>query len=105
MKRVCFVLRVKQDLVEEYREAHDVWPEMRAALSEAGFRNYSLFMRPDGLIVGYFEAEDPQAALETLGKTEVNARWQKNMARFFSAGSGDLQKGGPEWLEEYFHLP
>ncbi len=104
MKRVCFVLRVKQDLVEEYRETHDVWPEMRAALSEAGFRNYSLFMRPDGLIAGYFEADDPQAALETLGKTEVNARWQENMARFFSAGSGDLQEGGPEWLEEYFHL-
>lgn len=105
MKRACFLLQLKEDLIEEYREAHDVWPEMLAAISEAGFRNYSLFIRPDGLIVGYFEADDPQAALETLGQTEVNARWQENMARFFSAGSGDLQEGGPEWLEEYFHLP
>ena len=31
MNRAYFVLRVKQDLVEEHREAHDVWPEMQAA--------------------------------------------------------------------------
>ncbi len=105
MKRACFLLQLKEDLIGEYREAHDVWPQMLAALSEAGFRNYSLFMRPDGLIVGYFGADDPQAALEAIGETEVNARWQQNMARFFTGRSGDLQEGGPEWLEEYFHLP
>ncbi|CDR04936.1 L-rhamnose mutarotase [Streptomyces iranensis] len=35
MRRVCFLLKVRQDRIEEYRERHAaVWPEMRAALSE-----------------------------------------------------------------------
>ena len=31
---------------------------MLAALRETGWRNYSLFLRPDGLLVGYLEADN-----------------------------------------------
>ena len=31
---------------------------MLEALRQAGWRNYSLFLRPDGLVVGYVEADD-----------------------------------------------
>ena len=37
MERVCFLLKVRTDRLEEYRERHqEVWPEMRAALSATG---------------------------------------------------------------------
>jgi L-rhamnose mutarotase len=58
MKRVGFQFKVRQDLLEEYREHHKhVWPEMLAALRETGWHNYTLFMRSDGLIFGYFETD------------------------------------------------
>jgi hypothetical protein len=49
MQRVAFLLKVKRDWLDEYKEIHkDVWPEMQQAIAEAGWHNYSLFMREDG---------------------------------------------------------
>ena len=77
MERVCFELRVRADRLDEYRERHTaVWPEMLAALRDAGWRNYSLFLRGDGLLIGYLETEDFERAQRAMGATEVNARWQ-----------------------------
>ena len=105
MQRVCFLLKLKKDRIQDYLKAHDVWPEMLAAITRAGIRNYSLFLRPDGLVVGYFEAEDPMKSLRELGETDVNRRWQEMMAEFFEKTSRDLETGAPEWLEQYFYLP
>lgn len=105
MKRVCFLLKIKDGMVDAYKKAHEpVWPEMQAALSSAGIRNYSMFIRKDGLLAGYFEADNPEESLQKVGKTEVNRRWQARMAPYFETGSGDLQKGRPEWLEQVFFL-
>ena len=50
-QRVCFQLQVKPDRIEAYREAHAaVWPDMLEALHETGWHNYSIFLRPDGLV-------------------------------------------------------
>jgi len=99
MERVCFQLRVRADRLDEYRERHQaVWPEMLAALSAAGWTNYSLFLRPDGLLIGYLETEDFEAATAAMDATDVNARWQAEMAPFFS------QALSFERLEEVFHL-
>ena len=53
MERVCFTLQVKPERMAEYRDRHAaVWPEMLDALAGSGWRNYSLFLRDDGLLVG-----------------------------------------------------
>jgi L-rhamnose mutarotase len=53
MQRICFVLQIKPERLQEYKARHRVvWPEMLQALREAGWTNYSLFLRPDGLLVG-----------------------------------------------------
>jgi L-rhamnose mutarotase len=84
MQRVCFQLQVKPDHIDAYREAHaPVWRGMLEALRDTGWQNYSIFMRPDGLIIGYFETEDLQAALDGMGATEINARWQAAMGDHF----------------------
>ena len=83
-QRVCFQLQVKQDRIDEYRRRHDaVWPEMLRALAHAGWSNYSLFLRDDGLLIGYFETESLQGALDAMAATAVNARWQNEMSEFF----------------------
>ena len=59
MPRYCLLGHVDPSRLEEYREAHSaVWPELLEALRDAGWRNYSLFLRDDGLLIGYAEADD-----------------------------------------------
>jgi L-rhamnose mutarotase len=104
MKRVCFLLKVRQNRLEEYRERHQaVWPDMLAALRETGWHNYSLFLRDDGLLVGYLETDDFDAALEGMARTEINARWQAEMAPFFEDLEGHPDEG-MNILAEAFHL-
>lgn len=105
MQRVCFLLKVKSDLVAEYRARHEaVWPEMLAALSASGWRNYSLFLQPDGLLVGYLETDDFAAALAAMAATDVNARWQAEMAHYFEGLDGGAADAAMVPLTEVFHL-
>lgn len=105
MQRVCFLLKVRQDRLAEYRERHAaVWPDMLAALSASGWRNYSLFLREDGLLVGYLETEDFERARAAMDRTEVNARWQAEMADFFEALDGAAPDAAVAPLTEIFHL-
>ena len=105
MKRVCFCLQVKRDRLEEYKERHRaVWPEMLAALSQAGWHNYSLFLRDDGLLIGYVETPDFDRALSQMAATEVNARWQTEMAGFFEGIPGRKADEQMMPIEEVFHL-
>ncbi|HWT25900.1 MAG TPA: L-rhamnose mutarotase [Solirubrobacteraceae bacterium] len=105
MERVCFLLRVRRDRLEEYKERHRaVWPEMLAALRRAGWSNYSLFLADDGLLVGYLETDDFAAAVAAMEATDVNARWQAEMAEFFELPAGERPDTGLRRLEEVFHL-
>ncbi len=104
MQRICFLLRVRQDRLAEYNRRHaEVWPEFLDALRAAGWRNYSLFTTGDGLVVGYLETEDFEAAREAMARTEVNARWQAEMAPFFEGIEGRPDEGMTP-LTEIFHL-
>jgi L-rhamnose mutarotase len=99
MERVCFQVQVRAEKIDEYRERHKaVWPEMLAALSETGWSNYSLFLREDGLLIGYLETEDFERARAAMDETDVNGRWQAEMAPFFADALAF------DRLEEVFHL-
>ena len=104
MQRVCFTLQVKRDRMEEYAERHAaVWPDMLQALHDTGWHNYSLFLREDGLLVGYLETPDLAAAQAGMARTDVNTRWQAEMAGFFV--DLDLPPDQGFWqLTEVFHL-
>lgn len=105
MERVCFLLRVKRDRLAEYKRRHEaVWPEMLDALRETGWTNYSLFLRDDGLLVGYFETPSLERALAGMASRDVNERWQREMGPFFEALEGKRPDEGFLRLEEVFHL-
>jgi L-rhamnose mutarotase len=102
-ERYCFQLQVRPERIEEYVERHKaVWPEMQDALRATGWRNYSLFLRPDGLLIGYVESDDLAASQAAMEATDVNARWQAEMAPFFA---GTTPEEGFPLLTEVFHLP
>ena len=104
LERVCFQLQVKPERIDEYRERHAaVWPEMLRALEATGWNNYSLFLRDDGLLIGYVETPSIVDARAAMARTEVNARWQAEMGDFFV----DLDVPPDEGflrLTEVFHL-
>lgn len=101
MHRVCFTLFVPPEHHDAYRTAHRaVWPDMQAALVAAGWHNYSLFLRPDGLLIGYLETDDFAAAQERMSVAEVNTRWQSEMAKLFGARPDEAIVP----LEEVFHV-
>ena len=105
MQRVGFILKVKQDKIEEYREHHKkVWPEMLEALRETGWHNYSLFMRDDGLLFGYVETPDFEKALAGMAEKEVNKRWQDFMAPYFEGIGGKHADESMIPLEQVFYL-
>ena len=105
MRRVGFLLKVKADRIDEYKRRHrEVWPEMQEALRRHGWHNYSLFIREDGTLFGYFETPSSfEDALEGMSHEEVNARWQEEMQPFFEGTGGPADRMMEE-LEEVFHL-
>ncbi|MFC7528319.1 L-rhamnose mutarotase [Actinoplanes sp. GCM10030250] len=105
MTHVCFTLQVDPQKLDAYRAAHAaVWPEMLGALAATGWRNYRLFLRPDGLLVGTLETDDFAAAQEAMARTEVNARWQAAMAEFFPSLGEARPDEGLVVLDQIFHL-
>lgn len=106
MKRIAFLLKVKPERIAEYKAHHErVWPEMLDALRRTGWHNYSLFMRDDGLLVGYFETpESLQAAQACMARQAINARWQEFMAPYFEGLGGAHADQRMVELEEVFHL-
>jgi len=105
MQRICFVLQVKPERLTEYKERHrSVWPEMQDALRETGWHNYSLFLRGDGLLIGYLETENFERARSAMALREVNTRWQREMAGFFMQREDLPPDQAMVPLEEVFHV-
>lgn len=103
-RRICFQQWIQPDRIEEYKRRHAaVWPEMLGALEAAGWHNYSLFLRPDGLLIGYVETDSLEAATARMAAYEVNARWQAEMADLFE-GLGTPPDEAFVPLEEVFNL-
>ena len=105
MKRAGFVLKVKKELLEEYKGTHkNVWEEMQQALRDAGWKNYTLFAREDGTLFGYLETDDFDKALADMDGLDVNTRWQATMKPYFESLEGRRPDEAMIRLEEIFHL-
>ncbi|MGW3206888.1 L-rhamnose mutarotase [Streptomyces sp. NPDC001135] len=96
---MCFLLKVRAERVDEYRERHAA-----VRLRVTGWHDYSLFLRDDGLLVGYLETEDFEAAKAAMETTEVNARRQKEKAPFLESLDGTRPDEAMKPLTEVFHL-
>ena len=104
MNRIAFQFKIRKDKIKAYKKIHqNVWPEMLDALRDAGWHHYTLFMRGDGLVFGYFESEHSlsEAQAKMAGK-DINTRWQNYMAPFTQADARPDENFVE--LEEYFHL-
>lgn len=103
MERVCFLMRVEPEHLDEYITRHrNVWPEMLEALRDTGWHNYSLFADDSGMIVGYLETQDYATAQAEMELTAINSAWQQSMSPLFAAGGSFADS--PARLPEIFNL-
>ncbi|MCU1474829.1 MAG: L-rhamnose mutarotase [Amnibacterium sp.] len=105
VERVCFQLQLKPERIDEYVARHRaVWPSMLRAIERAGRRNYSLFLREDGLLIGYYETDDDDASARALAADPDTAAWEAEAAGFFETLPGARPDQGARRLAEVFHL-
>ena len=103
MERVGFTMRLLPGQEAEYRRRHAaVWPEMLDALRAAGARDYSIFIDGDRLFA-YLVVDDFDAFRASMAASEVNDRWQAEMASLIDPLT-DPATGFHQRLEEIFHL-
>jgi L-rhamnose mutarotase len=76
---------------------------VQAVLQETGCSNYSLFLAPGGLLIGYLETENFDEARRRMKALSINDRWQAEMAPFFDS-IGENADDSIRPLQEVFHL-
>lgn len=81
MEKFVWRATVREGMKEEYIRRHnEIWPEMVAALKEAGICNYTIWMDGNELF-GYYECEKGvDFALKFQDENETVCRWEKSMA-------------------------
>jgi len=102
MQRIAFLLGMTPGTEADYRARHDaIWPEMSAALRDAGMRNYSIF-RHGTQLFAYCEVDDWDATQRYLAENSANRRWQDYMADILDVPI-DPATGSYYVLGEMFH--
>jgi L-rhamnose mutarotase len=104
-KRICFQVQLSASCLAQYVELHQaIWPEMQQTLHSCGWHNYSLFYRPDGLVVGYYETDSDchETACQRRARNEIDRQWQEAI-RTFTVGNA-VQYDSMLSLEHYFYL-
>ncbi len=103
MERIAFAMRLLPGTADEYRRRHAaVWPGMLDALRAAGCHDYSIFQRDDDLF-GVFKVDDFDRFRALMDASEVNARWQAEMAGLIDPCT-DPATGFHRRLVEVFRL-
>ena len=105
MQRVGFEMKIRPEMVDEYKQRHDdIWPEMSDALRRTGWRNYTIFFKDDGTLFGYVECDESfEASQAGMAKEGVNERWQDDMVPFFQLPEGEHADENMIVWREVFH--
>jgi L-rhamnose mutarotase len=109
MKRFGQLIGLRPEVLEEYKRHHaSVWPEILAAIREAGIGNYSIF-HFDGKLFAYFEYVGPdeefEARMRKLAAAPRMREWWDIMDPMQRPVEG--RAPGDWWasMEEVFHAP
>lgn len=103
MEEIAFTMKLKPGVVAEYQRRHDeIWPELAEALTDAGIRDYSIYLdRSTGTLFAV-QKRLPGHTADALPGLPVIQRWWDYMA--------DLMETNPdhspvvEPLTRVFHL-
>jgi len=103
VKRVGFKMKIKPGNEKEYKRRHEhIWPELRKALTQAGIRDYSIFLDRDTLTLFAVQKLEEENSVKSLPEQEIMKKWWDYMK--------DLMETNPDHspviypLKEVFHM-
>lgn len=102
-ERIAFRMVLNPGQAEEYRRRHDeIWPQMLAALREAGISDYTIWLDPETnhLFATLVRADDH--TMDDLPQTQINRRWWDFMADIMQVSDRNEPVTVP--LQRVFHM-
>lgn len=104
METIAFRMTLKPGMRSEYERRHtEIWPELARALSDAGIRDYWIFLdEATGLLFATLKRE-ANHRMDALPELPIMRKWWDSMA--------DLMETNPDRspvqaaLSPVFHLP
>ena len=106
VKRYGWVIKVKPEKLEYYRELHaNPWPDVNNMIKECNIQNYSIYFR-DGLLFSYLEyaGADFKADMAKMAADPTTQKWWKETDP--CQEPVDSAEEGVWWadMEEVYHL-
>ncbi|HPR01301.1 MAG: L-rhamnose mutarotase [Lewinellaceae bacterium] len=81
MQRVAFKMKLLPGCQEEYQRRHAaLWPELSNLLTNAGIREYSIFLDEESDTLFAFQKVADGTGSQDLGSNEIVRRWWDFMA-------------------------
>lgn len=102
-ERIAFRMVLNPGQAEEYRRRHDeIWPQMLAALREAGISDYSIWLDPETNHLFATLVRSDDHTMDDLPQTQINRRWWDFMADIMQVGDRNEPVVVP--LQCVFHM-
>jgi len=102
-EKYAFKMRLKPGMKAEYKKRHDeIWPELVILLTDAGIRDYSIYLDEETNILFGVLRRDSREAMDALPKHPVMRRWWSFMADIMETKPDNEPVAVP--LEKMFHL-
>ena len=99
----AFRMKLKPGTVDEYKRRHDVlWPDLAAALKEAGIYDYSIFLDEETLHLFAVLKLAPDNKIDALPGQPVMQRWWDYMADLMEVEPGNRPREWP--LQPMFYF-
>ncbi|MDD2395482.1 MAG: L-rhamnose mutarotase [Sphaerochaeta sp.] len=101
--RKAFVMQLKKGCEAEYQKRHnEIWPELKALLSESGVFDYTIFLERETGKLFAFQQVKGQAGSQGLGGNPIVQKWWAYMADLMETHPDHSPVSTP--LEEVFHM-
>ncbi len=101
--RKAFVMQLKKGCEAEYQKRHnEIWPELKALLSESGVFDYTIFLERETGKLFAFQQVKGQSGSQGLGGNPIVQKWWAYMADLMETHPDHSPVSTP--LEEVFHM-
>jgi len=102
-ERIAFRMKLNPGAAAEYEKRHDeIFPDLVAALKEAGVSDYSIWLDPETHHLFAILTRSDDHKMDALPQQEVMKRWWKHMADIMATDENDVPAQVP--LKRVFHL-
>lgn len=103
MEQIAFTMQLNAGQKEEYIRRHDtIWPELSNLLTEAGIRDYSIFLDEETNILFAILKRTPSHTMDALPDNEIMRRWWQYMAPIMKTNEDNSPV--TRSLEQVFHM-